>query len=189
MGVVRTCAQDDCKWKGEGEGWRPPGSEKGVFVTLTRTFSHALTHPHPFTHLTPLTPPSARAHRSIMQQAVGMAMTDRARAATSRILSCTSLSRHGEKKKETQRRNILGPSCPRPQVPEYHLQETREEKTEGEKTDHIKKMHIKHTHAHRQRGGGKAEFRFKTVPFFSWDGWVSGVGAAAGVIGFFVITD
>jgi hypothetical protein len=73
-----------------------------------------------------------------MQQAVGMAMTDRARAAISRTLSCTSLSRHGEKKNETkatqekinkcckktnfvvkrqikrvhQNDKILGPSCP-----------------------------------------------------------------------------
>ena len=76
------------------------------------------THQHPFTYLhahahltchppaptahppTPRLPPPPRTHRSLMQQAVRMVMTDRARAATSRPLSCTLQSRHGENKTE-----------------------------------------------------------------------------------------
>jgi len=58
------------------------------------------THPH-----TPRLPNLKRTHRSIMQQAVGMAMNDRARAAISRTLSCTLLSSHGEKKQRGKKRN------------------------------------------------------------------------------------
>ena len=162
---------------GRGGGLEAPRERE---ESIRDTHPHLLTclHPpsHPFTHLTNLNPPSARANRSIMQQAVGMAMTDRARAATSRILSCTSLSRHGEKKKETQRRNILGPSCPRPQV--SLVRDMVRGKRRGNNRSHQENTHTL-THAHRQRGGGMAELRLKDCPLFSlgWlgiRGWRSG---------------
>jgi hypothetical protein len=83
-------------------------------------------------------------------------MNDRARAATSRTLSCTLLSRHGEKKTEDKKKEHREKKKHSRTL--LSLSIRCEKKIEGKNESHQEtRTHTQLTHVHKQRGGGRVE--------------------------------